>query len=106
MLQVASSFGAEPSMDTVIYSIPVRISEAVVVMQENMEIYTSKVRIMKISIFSYLYVGRFDCTERRILLTAMFVDFLHFRYSSSAGTAVKTAHQARYQKSRKRKQVQ
>lgn len=43
MLQVASSFGAEPSMDTVIYSIPVRISEAVLAMQENMEIYTSKV---------------------------------------------------------------
>ncbi|KAA0712120.1 Glypican-1 Secreted glypican-1 [Triplophysa tibetana] len=43
MLQVASSFAAEPSMDTVIYSIPVRISEAVVAMQENMEIYTSKV---------------------------------------------------------------
>uniref|UniRef100_A0A673N9K5 Glypican-1 n=1 Tax=Sinocyclocheilus rhinocerous TaxID=307959 RepID=A0A673N9K5_9TELE len=42
MLQVASSFGAEPSMDTVIYSIPVRISEAVLAMQENMEIYTSK----------------------------------------------------------------
>lgn len=51
MLQVASSFGAEPSMDTVIYSIPVRISEAVVAMQENMEIYTSKVRAMQMSIF-------------------------------------------------------
>ncbi|XP_059399797.1 glypican-1-like [Carassius carassius] len=43
MLQVASSFGAEPSMDKVIYSIPVRISEAVLTLQENMEIYTSKV---------------------------------------------------------------
>ncbi|XP_026091559.1 glypican-1-like [Carassius auratus] len=43
MIQVASSFGAEPSMDTVIYSIPVRISEAVLTLQENMEIYTSKV---------------------------------------------------------------
>lgn len=51
MLQVASSFGAEPSMDTVIYSIPVRISEAVLAMQENMEIYTSKVRSLKLSIY-------------------------------------------------------
>ncbi len=51
MLQVASSFGAEPSMDTVIYSIPVRISEAVLTMQENMEIYTSKVRTLKLSIY-------------------------------------------------------
>lgn len=51
MLQVASSFGAEPSMDTVIYSIPVRISEAVLAMQENMEIYTSKVRTLELSIY-------------------------------------------------------
>ncbi len=58
MLQVASSFGAEPSMDTVIYSIPVRISEAVLTMQENMEIYTSKVRTLKLSIyFKLAWVG-------------------------------------------------
>ncbi len=55
MLQVASSFGAEPSMDTVIYSIPVRISEAVLTMQENMEIYTSKVRTLKLSIYFNLH---------------------------------------------------
>ncbi|KAL6469437.1 hypothetical protein MHYP_G00229610 [Metynnis hypsauchen] len=43
MLQVASSFGTEPSMDIILHSIPVRISEAVLHMQENMELYTSKV---------------------------------------------------------------
>lgn len=43
MLQVASALGAEPSMDVVLHSIPVRISEAVVHIQENMELYTSKV---------------------------------------------------------------
>ncbi|XP_062869404.1 glypican-1 [Trichomycterus rosablanca] len=43
MLQVASSFGSEPSMDVVLHSIPVKISEAVLHMQENMELYTSKV---------------------------------------------------------------
>lgn len=42
MLQVASSFGTEPSMDVILHSIPVRISEAVQHMQENMELYTSK----------------------------------------------------------------
>lgn len=44
MLQVAASFGSEPSMDMVLHSIPVRISEAVLHMQENMELYTIKVR--------------------------------------------------------------
>lgn len=43
MLQVAASFGSEPSMDVVLQSIPVRISEAVLHMQENMAIYTNKV---------------------------------------------------------------
>ncbi|KAI4872919.1 hypothetical protein NFI96_005301 [Prochilodus magdalenae] len=43
MLQVASSFGSEPSMDVILHSIPVRISEAVLHMQENIELYTSKV---------------------------------------------------------------
>lgn len=58
MLQVATSFGAEPSMDTVIYSIPVRISEAVLAMQENMEIYTSKVRTSELIIFlKFVLVG-------------------------------------------------
>ncbi|XP_026861305.2 glypican-1 [Electrophorus electricus] len=43
MLQVAFSFGTEPSMDVVLHSIPVRISEAVLHLQENMEHYISKV---------------------------------------------------------------
>lgn len=43
MLQVAGSFGTEPSMDVILHSIPVRISEAVQHMQENMELYTSKI---------------------------------------------------------------
>lgn len=43
MLQVAASFGSEPNMDVVLHSIPVRISEAVLHMQENMELYTIKV---------------------------------------------------------------
>lgn len=53
MLQVAVSFGSEPSMDVVLHSIPVRISEAVLHMQENMELYTIKVRN---SHFTYLRV--------------------------------------------------
>ncbi|XP_076847722.1 glypican-1 [Brachyhypopomus gauderio] len=43
MLRVASSFGAEPSLDVVLHSIPVHISEAVLHLQENMEHYISKV---------------------------------------------------------------
>lgn len=57
MLQVASSFGAEPSMDTVIYSIPVRISEAVLAMQENMEIYTNKVRILELNLCDWMHLS-------------------------------------------------
>ncbi|KAK6314116.1 hypothetical protein J4Q44_G00155750 [Coregonus suidteri] len=43
MLQVASSFSADPSVDVVIYSLPLRISEAILYMQENTEVFTSKV---------------------------------------------------------------
>ncbi|XP_024001753.1 glypican-1-like, partial [Salvelinus sp. IW2-2015] len=43
MLQVASSFSADPSVDVVIYSLPIRISEAILYMQENTEVFTSKV---------------------------------------------------------------
>ncbi|KAI5609872.1 glypican-1 precursor [Silurus asotus] len=43
MLQVAASFSSEPGMDVVLHAIPVRISEAVLHMQENMGVYTLKV---------------------------------------------------------------
>ncbi|XP_029488547.1 glypican-1-like [Oncorhynchus nerka] len=43
MLQVASSFSADPSVDVVIHSLPIRISEAILYMQENTEVFTSKV---------------------------------------------------------------
>uniref|UniRef100_A0AAZ3P4H0 Glypican-1 n=1 Tax=Oncorhynchus tshawytscha TaxID=74940 RepID=A0AAZ3P4H0_ONCTS len=43
MLQVASSFSADPSVDVVIYSLPIRISEAILYMQENTEVFTSKI---------------------------------------------------------------
>lgn len=43
MLQVASSFSSDPSVDVVIYSIPLRILGAILYMQENTEVFTSKV---------------------------------------------------------------
>uniref|UniRef100_A0A4W5KBE5 Glypican-1 n=1 Tax=Hucho hucho TaxID=62062 RepID=A0A4W5KBE5_9TELE len=43
LLQVASSFSADPSVDVVIYSLPLRISEAILYMQGNTEVFTSKV---------------------------------------------------------------
>ncbi|XP_028301094.1 glypican-1-like isoform X1 [Gouania willdenowi] len=43
MIQVASSFRAEPSLDVVLSSIPARILEAVRYLQENMEAFTAKV---------------------------------------------------------------
>lgn len=46
MIQVASSFSAEPSLDVVLSSIPVRIFEAVRYLQENMDTFTAKVRLV------------------------------------------------------------
>ncbi|XP_015237351.1 PREDICTED: glypican-1-like [Cyprinodon variegatus] len=43
MIQVASSFSTEPSLDVVLSSIPVQIYEAVHYLQENMETFTAKV---------------------------------------------------------------
>ncbi|XP_071369533.1 glypican-1-like [Centroberyx affinis] len=43
MLQVASSFSSEPSLDVVLSSIPVRIFEAVRYLQDNMDTFTAKV---------------------------------------------------------------
>ncbi|KAL2089320.1 hypothetical protein ACEWY4_014008 [Coilia grayii] len=44
LVQVASSFGGRPSLDEVLFSIPVRISEALRHLQDNMDIFTHKVR--------------------------------------------------------------
>ncbi|XP_026179553.1 glypican-1-like [Mastacembelus armatus] len=43
MIQVASSFSTEPSLDVVLSSIPARIYEAVHHLQENMDTFTAKV---------------------------------------------------------------
>uniref|UniRef100_A0A3P9QBY0 Glypican-1 n=1 Tax=Poecilia reticulata TaxID=8081 RepID=A0A3P9QBY0_POERE len=43
MIQVASSFSTEPSLDVVLSSIPIRIYEAVHYLQENMDTFTAKV---------------------------------------------------------------
>ncbi|XP_028259627.1 glypican-1 [Parambassis ranga] len=43
MIQVASSFSTEPSLDVVLSSIPARIYEAVHFLQENMDTFTAKV---------------------------------------------------------------
>lgn len=43
MIQVASSFSAEPSLDVVLSSIPARIYEAVQFLQENMDTFTARV---------------------------------------------------------------
>ncbi|TKS75176.1 Glypican-1 Secreted glypican-1 [Collichthys lucidus] len=42
MIQVASSFSMEPSLDVVLSSIPARIYEAVHFLQENMDAFTAK----------------------------------------------------------------
>ncbi|XP_063056840.1 glypican-1 [Engraulis encrasicolus] len=44
LVQVASSFGGRPSLDEVLYSIPVAISEALRHQQDNMETFTQKVQ--------------------------------------------------------------
>ncbi|XP_037326085.2 glypican-1 [Pungitius pungitius] len=43
MIQVASSFSTEPSLDVVLSSIPARIYEAVHFLQENMDTFTTRV---------------------------------------------------------------
>lgn len=43
LLQVTSRFTGESSVDMVIYSIPLRISEAMLTMQENIEVFNGKV---------------------------------------------------------------
>ncbi|XP_054903888.1 glypican-1-like [Poeciliopsis prolifica] len=43
MIQVASSFSTEPSLDVVLSSIPIRIYEAVHYLQESMDTFTAKV---------------------------------------------------------------
>ncbi|XP_027883722.1 glypican-1-like [Xiphophorus couchianus] len=43
MIQVASSFSTEPSLDVVLSSIPIRIYEAVHYLQQNMDTFTAKV---------------------------------------------------------------
>ncbi|XP_029005300.1 glypican-1-like isoform X2 [Betta splendens] len=43
MIQVASSFSTDPSLDVVLSSIPARIHEAVHYLQENMDAFTAKV---------------------------------------------------------------
>ncbi|KAM4629538.1 glypican-1 isoform 2-T2 [Polymixia lowei] len=43
MLQVATSFSTEPSLDVVLSSIPLRIFEAVRYLQDNMDTFTAKV---------------------------------------------------------------
>ncbi|XP_072245149.1 glypican-1 [Leuresthes tenuis] len=43
MIQVASSFSTEPSLDVVLSTIPARIYEAVHYLQENMNMFTTKV---------------------------------------------------------------
>ncbi|KAM6962855.1 glypican-1 [Aplochiton taeniatus] len=43
MLQVASSFSADPSLDVVLSSIPLRLSEAVRYLQENLGAFTAQV---------------------------------------------------------------
>ncbi|KAG5850335.1 hypothetical protein ANANG_G00081140 [Anguilla anguilla] len=43
LLQVTSRFTGDSSVDMVLYSIPLRISEAMLAMQENIEVFNSKV---------------------------------------------------------------
>ncbi|KAK7889886.1 hypothetical protein WMY93_025446 [Mugilogobius chulae] len=43
MIQVASSFSTDPSLDVVLSSIPTRIYEAVLYLKDNMESFTAKV---------------------------------------------------------------
>lgn len=46
MIQVASSFSTDPSLDVVLSSIPAQIYEAIHLLKENMDTFTAKVRII------------------------------------------------------------
>lgn len=62
MIQVASSFSTEPSLDVVLSSIPARIYEAVHFLQENMDTFTTKVRRLTLShhlLTHYISLGAF-----------------------------------------------
>lgn len=43
MIQVASSFSTDPSLDVVLSSIPAQIYEAIHLLKENMDTFTAKV---------------------------------------------------------------
>lgn len=47
MIQVASSFSTEPSLDVVLSSIPTRIFEAVYYLKDNMDSFTAKVETQR-----------------------------------------------------------
>lgn len=59
MIQVASSFSTEPSLDVVLSSIPARIYEAVHYLQENMDTFTAKVRGLTSSCHFKISLGAF-----------------------------------------------
>lgn len=46
MIQVASSFSTEPSLDVVLSSIPAQIYEAIDFLKENMDTFTAKVSLI------------------------------------------------------------
>lgn len=46
MIQVASSFSTDPSLDVVLSSIPAQIYEAIHLLKENMDTFTAKVSLM------------------------------------------------------------
>lgn len=46
MIQVASSFSTDPSLDVVLASIPAQISEAIHFLKENMDTFTAKVSLI------------------------------------------------------------
>ncbi len=71
MIQVASSFSTEPSLDVVLSSIPARIYEAVHFLQENMDTFMAKVRRLTLSqhllncsgsiLYLYVYMCVYIC---------------------------------------------
>lgn len=46
MIQVASSFSTDPSLDVVLSSIPAQIYEAIHLLKENMDSFTAKVSLI------------------------------------------------------------
>lgn len=46
MIQVASSFSTDPSLDVVLASIPAQIYEAIHLLKENMDTFTAKVSLI------------------------------------------------------------